>query len=102
MTEFTIQSRPELVFRTKKISPVDLLALTTTIDFENFTKTKELYNFALEHIEVKDNNDKWSSAKIEGREVYNLLIEDDVMAMNELITYFLNEVVGKAFMKSSE
>lgn len=102
MTEFTIKSRPELVFRTKNISPVDLLALTTTIDFENFTKTKELYNFALEHIEVKDNNDKWSSAKVEGREVYNLLIEDDVMAMNELITYFLNEVVGKAFMKSSE
>ena len=58
MAEFTIKSRPELVFRTKKISPVDLLALTTTIDFENFTKTKETYNFALEHIEVKDNNDK--------------------------------------------
>lgn len=102
MAEFTIESRPELTFRTKKISPVDLLALTTTIDFENFTKTKELYNFALEHIEVKDTDNKWSSAKIEGREVYNLLIEDDVMAMNELITYFLNEVVGKAFMKSSE
>lgn len=101
MAEFQIQSRPELTFRTKKISPVDLLALSTTIDFEKFTKTKELYNFALEHMEIKE-GDKWSPVKFENRDVYNILIEEDIVALNELISYFLNEVVAKAFMKSSE
>ena len=103
MAEFTIESRPELIFRTKQISPIDLLALTTTIDFEKFTKTKELYTFALEHLEMKTNDGTtWSYVKVEGREVYNLLIENDLNAINELIIYFLNEVVGKAFTKSSE
>lgn len=100
--EFTIDSMPELQFRVAKISPVDLLAITTQMNFDKFQQTKALYTFALEHVEVKQ-GEKWFPVKVPNQEVYMpTSLEDDLVALNEVIAYFLNEVVAKTFTKSSE
>lgn len=102
VNEFKIESLPDVQFRVSKISPIDLLAITTQIDFNNFVQTKSLYTFALEHTEVKQ-GEKWFPVKIANQEVYTpTTIEENLVALNEIITYFLNEVVTKTFMKSSE
>lgn len=99
--EFTINSREES-FRVVKISPIDLLALTSQLDMGNFKQSQVLYTFALEHLEVKVQN-TWLPIKTPGREVYNPVgIDSDLIALNELCMWFLNEVVAKPFMKSSE
>ena len=100
--EFKIESRPELEFRTARISPVELLAITTQMDLDKFVQTKALFEFTLEHIEVKV-GEKWFPVKIPGQEVYMPTdIEDDLVSLNEILAWFLNEVVAKTFMKSSE
>lgn len=100
--EFTIKSRKKDKFRIAKISPVDLLALTTQIDLSNFQQTKVIFTFALEHIEVKV-AETWMPVKVVGREVYQPSgIEEDMNAMNELVMYFLNEVIAKTFTQSSK
>ena len=99
--EFTITSRQEQ-FRVPKISPIDLLALQMQTDLENFTQTKVLFTFALEHIEVKM-GEKWTPVKTANKEIYMPFgIEDDFNALNELCGYFLTNVVTKVFPKSSE
>ena len=100
--EFTIESLPELEFRISKISPVDLLAITTQIDFEKFQQTKVLYQFALEHIDVKQ-GEKWFPVKLPNQEIYTpTTIEDNLSALNDLVAYFLNEVIAKTFTESSK
>lgn len=100
--EIKIDSMPDYEFRTKSISPVDLLAITTQTDFEKFAQTKALYAFALENMEVKI-GEKWFPVKLPGREVYMPTdIEENLTALNELIAKFLDEVVAKTFTKSSE
>lgn len=100
--EFTIESMPDVEFRVARISPVDLLAITTQIDFEQFAKTKVLYTFALEHCEVKQ-GEKWFPVKLPGKEVYTpSTIENNFRALNEIIAYFLNNVVAETFTESSE
>lgn len=100
--EFKIAKRPELELRIKKVSPVDLLAISTQMDFNKFAQTKEMYKFALEQTEVKI-GDKWFPVKVEGREVYMPTdLEDDPIALNEIIVYFLDNVVTKVFPESSE
>ena len=51
MKEFTIKNRTE-TFRVTKISPIEMLSILPQIDFDNMSKTKTLYTFCLEHIEV--------------------------------------------------
>ena len=100
--EFKIESLPDLELRFNKLSPVDLLAITTQIDFEKFGQTKELFGFALEHTEVKQ-GEKWFPVKYPGKEVYTpTSIEENLLALNQIVTYFLDEVIAKTFMKSSE
>ena len=100
--EFTIESKPEMQFRVTRVSPVDLLAITTQMDFEKFAQTKEMYTFALEHIQVKI-GDKWNDVKMKGKDVYMPPeLEDNIVALNELIIWFLNNVVMNAFPDSRE
>lgn len=102
MKEFTIASDTTLKFRVVKISPVDLLAITTQIDFDKYTQTQMLFKFALEHTEVEQGG-KWFPVKTKDREVYCPLgIENNLVVLNDIITYFLTEVIGKVFPKSSE
>ena len=100
--EFSIKSLPELQFRTARISPIDLLAITTQMDIKKYEPTKALYTFALENIEVLQ-GEKWQPVKVSGKEIYTpTSLEDNLTALNELIAYFLEEVVMKTFTESSE
>lgn len=100
--EFRIESKPEYELMIPKISPVDILALTTQMDFDKYLQTKTFYNFALEHTQVKV-GEKWFPVKYPEREVYMPSeIEEDLTALNEIIEYFLREVIMPAFPKSGE
>ena len=100
--EFKIEALPELELRVMRISPVDLLALTTQMDFDKFAQTKEFYKFALEHVEVKQ-GEKWFQVKYPDREVYTpTTIEDNLSALNQIIQWFFENVIVPAFPQSSE
>ena len=99
--EFKINSRKEQ-FRVGQISPVDLLAISTQIDFENFKMTKTLIQFCLESVEVKM-GEKWIPVKTKDREIYYPKnIVNDLMAMNEIFTWMMENVIAVVFQKSSE
>ena len=101
-TQFEIKSLPGVAFRPGKISPVSLLAITTQIDFDRLEQTEVLFTFALENLEVKQ-GESWVPVKVKGRDVYMPIdIENNFVALNELIGWFLTEVVAETFPKSSE
>lgn len=100
--EFKIESKPKTEFRIAKISPVDLLAIATQINFDKFEQTQTVFKFALESIEAKV-GEAWLPVKYKDRDVYSPSgIEDEFIPLNELVTYFMVEVIGKTFQKSSE
>ena len=99
--EFKINSRKES-FRVGKISPVDLMAITTLIDFEKFEANKTLITFCLENTEVLV-GEKWLPVKVKGREIYQPMgIESDFVALNEIFVWMMENVISKTFTKSSE
>lgn len=99
--EFTITSREE-TFRVGKITPVELLSISTQVDFDKLEQTANLAKFSLEHAEVLQGN-KWLPVKTKDKEVYwPNGIEDDPIALQEIFDYITYEVVIKSFMKSSE
>ena len=99
--EFKINSRKE-EYRVANISPVDMLAISTQIDFENFKMTKVLIQFCLENTEVKM-GEKWLPVKMKDKEIYQPRdIVNDFTALNEIFTYMMSEVIAKVFTKSNE
>lgn len=87
-------------FRIARISPVELLALQMQIDFSNLNMTVTLFNYILEHIEVKI-SDSW--VKVKDDEVYMPVnIESNIKALQDLVFYFLNEYMKPIFMNSNE
>lgn len=101
MKEFTIKNRTE-TFRVAKISPIEMLSILPQIDFDNMSKTKTLYTFCLEHIEVLQ-GEKWVAVKAKDREVYFPIgIEEDYIALSQLNEYMINEVLYPAFTNSSK
>ena len=64
---FKIEKMPDKEFRVGKISPVDLLAISTTIDFNNFKTQQVLVNFCLEHAEVKV-GETWQPVKVKDKD----------------------------------
>lgn len=99
---FKIEALPDYEFEFDYISPIDLLALTTQLNLEEFKPTKLTYTFALEHIKVKV-GEAWLPVKVADREVYMPSgIETNLIAISQLCNYFLNEVLAKAFTKSEE
>ncbi len=100
--EFSIESKPDLKLRIGKVTVVEIASLPAIIDFDDFSKTQQLYTFIFEHVEVMF-GDKWVPLKTKGREVYMPPeIETDLKALNEVIAYFMDEVTDKVFQKSSE
>lgn len=100
--EFRIKSLPDKLFRVANISPIDLLAISSQIDFDNLKKTKELITFALENVEVNECG-SWVNVKAKDREVYFPLgIEKNLIAMNEIFNYVTENVIIKAFQPSEE
>ena len=100
--QFKIDSYPDQQFRVAKISPVDLMAITQTIDFDKFEANRTLINFCLENAEVLM-GEKWMPVKTKGRDVYQPLgIESNFMALNEIYLWMMENVIAKTFTKSSE
>ena len=95
--EFTIQSMPNNKFRIAKLDPVEVLALGMTTNFEELKQTKVTMAFALEHTETYV-GDKWVQVKQTDRSVYMPMgIETNFKALQELIEYFIQEVLSKVF-----
>ena len=100
--EFKIESLPGYTFREGKVSPIDLLAISTQIDFENFKMTKTLMTFCFENAEVKM-GEKWLPVKVPGKEIYKPSeIATNFIAMNELFMWMMDNVVTAVFPRSSE
>lgn len=99
--EFKIESL-DSTFRVAKMSPVDLMAISQTIDFENFRTNKTLITFCLENTEVKV-GEAWLPVKTKNREVYQPLgIENDLFALNEIFLWMMENVISQTFIKSSK
>lgn len=100
MKDFIIESKPEIQFRFKDISPIKMLALQTCIDFNDFEKTSKLFSFILENTQSNISG-TWTDVKVKDREVYFPQgIEKDISLLMEICTKFLNEVVKPVFTKS--
>lgn len=99
--EFTIESY-ENSFRIKKMNAIEVLALRSQIDFENFDKAFDAYVTILEKLEVKI-ADSWVPVKEKGREVYFPMgIENNLKAIQELLNYFTYKYFLPLFKKSAE
>ena len=78
------------------------MAITQTIDFEKFETNKSLISFCLENAETLV-GEKWLPVKIKNQEVYQPMgIESNILALNEIYLYMMENVIAKTFMKSSE
>lgn len=99
--EFNIKSLSQ-TFRVSKISPIELLSLQTQINFEDFKLTSNLFTFILEHLEVRV-MDVWVPVKEKNKEEYNPKgIENNIKALNELIMWFLDNIIKDTFINSSK
>lgn len=99
---FRIDSRKDLEFRVGKISAVEMLGLQTQINFNSLTQTETVFTFILEHIEVNIAG-VWTPVKEKGRDIYMPLnLEENLIALQELVIYFLNNVMKPLFKKSKE
>ena len=102
MREFKIDALPDIQFREANVSPVELLALSTQVDFDKFQKTKEIFQFSLEHIECLIEN-VWTPVKYPGREIYMPAgIEKNFKALNELCLWYTTNVITEVFTDSAE
>ena len=102
MRESNVESLPGITCREAQVSPVDLLAITTQVDFDEYKKNKELFKFALEHLECEIEG-KWLPVKTADREVYMPFgIERNYKALNELVQWYLENVIIEVFTGSAE
>ena len=102
MREFNIEALPDITFREAYVSPVDLLAVATQVDFDEYEKNKTLFAFALEHIECLVET-KWLPVKTAGRDVYMPFgIERNFKALNQLVQWYLENVIYEVFIGSAE
>lgn len=96
----------EQSFRFKKIQPTKLLSLVTVIGDRNDLESNEtLFEFALENAEVllgKTWEPVVSYLPTKEHIYWPANLEDDLAAINEIITTFIREVLNKVFTKSNE
>lgn len=97
---FTIDSMKDYLFRPKVMRAVEINAIGMTMDLDDINATIKTYDFCLEHIEVNI-KDNWLPVK-KGNDYWPATIENDVVAVKELVTWFLQNVVFKVFQNSSE
>lgn len=102
--EFSIKSHPDLIFRFKKMSPIDLLAIANDVEMFAGTYDSELYKkyltSVLENTEVKV-KDSWLPVK-EGGNYYPAYLSDDLKGLREIVNNFFTEVIRPVFTDSSE
>lgn len=87
-------------YRVKKMNAIELMALRSQIDFNNYDSVVKMYETLLEKIEVEI-NEKWLPVKTIGTNIYLPQgVEDDVEVVEQLISFIL-EHIKSVFMKSN-
>lgn len=99
-TEFTIKSLEGYTFRPKVMRAVEINAIMTTTNLEDINSMIKTYDYCLEHLEVNLKG-VWTQVK-KGNDYWPANLENDAFAVKELVEWFLENVVFKAFQKSSE
>lgn len=100
MAEFEIKSLPNVKFRVKRVNPIDLLAMSMSMDLGDFKSNKTLVSFALENIETQL-GDKWFPVSNRGV-LTPTALESNLIAMSELTEYFVSNVLFPVFPNASE
>lgn len=94
-TEITIK---EFKFRIKKMNVIELMAIRSTMNFDDVDKLQQTYNNMLERIELQV-GDKWLQVK-QGDDYYPAGLENDFELTQDLITFFLS-YLKSVFQKSN-
>ena len=81
------------------MNAIELLALRSQIDFNNYESSLKLYNILLEKVEVKA-GDRWIQVK-DGNIFVPAGIENDFKTVEALIEFVL-EYLKSVFMKSND
>ena len=91
-------------FRVKKMNAIQLLALRSQINFDDYEKVEAMYELFLNFFEVEC-NDQWLPVREEGKngkvDYYPAGIEDDANTIEALINYFQKEVIMPFFKNSN-
>lgn len=88
-------------YRIRKMNAIEVLALQSQVDFENFETTKNCYYTLLEMLEVNA-IDKWLPVKTPKQDIfYPANIENDITAIQTLIKFVL-DYLKEGFQKSNE
>lgn len=87
-------------YRIKKMNAIQLLALRSSMNFDDSDKLQACFERFLENIEVQVKDDKWLQVK-QGNDYYPANIEEDIDAIQELIHNFV-KYIKSVFTKSSE
>lgn len=95
-TEITIKN---FKFRIKKMNVIELMAIRSTMNFDDVDKLQKTYGNMLERIELNVQDDKWIQVK-QGNDFYPSSLETDIELTQELITFFL-AYLKEVFQKSS-
>lgn len=86
-------------YRIKTMNAIELMALRSQIDFDNYEKVLKMYEIMLEKLEVEVNG-KWLPVKTPGTKIYVPSgLENDVDTTEKLIM-FVMEYVKSVFTKS--
>lgn len=101
-TTFIIDACKGFEFRFMKLPATELLALQTQLNFDEFEKAKFATKYILEHTEVEVAG-QWLPVKEKNREVYYPQhIDENITALNSILTMFLTNVIKPLFQKSNE
>ena len=103
METFKIEKLPEFEFRIREnVRAIEINAIATTMDLDSIDKTIKTYERCLECCEVKI-KEQWLKCKEPGKEIYwPGTLETDALAQKQIVEYVLENLIFKAFQKSSE
>lgn len=74
-------------FRIKKMNAIEVLALQTVFDVDDYSKVLACFETILEKIEVKI-GEQWVTVK-DGNNYYPVDIENNIEVIKELVAYFM-------------
>lgn len=74
-------------FRIKKMNAIEVLALQTVFDVDDYSKVLACFETMLEKIEVKI-GEQWVTVK-DGNNYYPADVENNVEIIKELVSYFM-------------
>lgn len=99
-TEFKIDAMPNHTFRVKKINAEEINAIATAMDLNDIQKNLMVNDYILKKLEVNI-KETWVPVKKNDGYLPGSL-ENDAIAIRQLVDWFLENVVFAAFQKSSE